>query len=72
MYKTKICGVDISVGDILEDCSGHACIVYDLWNLLDGGNIVVSFYWINRYGILYDDCVSEVTFTAKFKRKVKI
>lgn len=72
MYKTKVCGVDIRIGDVLEDISGHTCIVYDLWNLLDGGYLVVGFYWINRYGILYDDCISEVVFTTKFKKKLKI
>lgn len=72
MYKAKICGVDISVGDVLEDSSGNACTVYRLWRLCDRGAIIISFYWVNCRGNLYDDCATDRTFPIVFKRKLKI
>jgi hypothetical protein len=72
MYKTKICGVDISVGDMFKDRGGNTCVVYKLWRVRGSGELVVSFYWISIYRNLCEDCVSGNGFAALFKKKIKI
>lgn len=72
MDKTKVCGVDVSVGDVFEDHSGNPCIVYDLFSLSKGSELIINFYWIDMYGNLYDDYVSETRFASVFKKKLGI
>lgn len=72
MYKDKVCGVDIRVGDMLKDHRGNTCIVYKLRRFSDRGETIISFYWISIYGNLYDECVGETGFASIFKEKLKI
>lgn len=72
MYKAKVCGVDIRVGDVLEDSSGNACIVYKLWRLSDRGAIIINFYWISCRRSMYNDCATDRSFPTVFKKKLKI